>query len=169
MTGEVPVTPSFSLAIYIDMKYNNSVCASLENYDQFLRRILKMAENVKDNKYTIEGDGSGFIQIADDVVSSIVGLACTEVEGVARLTGNITRDLVAKLGKNNLSKGIIVQYEDDKVKVDVSVEVKFGYNIVNVSKNVQDRVRSNINTMTGLKVNMVNVRVSGIDTASGEK
>ena len=83
MTGEVPVTPSFSLAIYIDMKYNNSVCASLENYDQFLRRILKMAENVKDNKYTIEGDGSGFIQIADDVVSSIVGLACTEVEGVA--------------------------------------------------------------------------------------
>lgn len=165
MTGEVPVTPSFSLAIYIDMKYNNSVCASLENYDQFLRRILKMAENVKDNKYTIEGDGAGFIQIADDVVSSIVGLACTEVEGVARLTGNITRDLVAKLGKNNLSKGIIVQYEDDKVKVDVSVEVKFGYNIVDVSKEIQEKVKTTLLTMTGLECSVINVKVSGIDFA----
>lgn len=165
MTGEVPVTPSFSLAIYIDMKYNNSVCASLENYDQFLRRILKMAENVKDNKYTIEGDGSGFIQIADDVVSSIVGLACTEVEGVARLTGNITRDLVAKLGKNNLSKGIVVQYEDDKVKVDVSVEVKFGYNIVDVSKEIQEKVKTTLLTMTGLECSVINVKVSGIDFA----
>ena len=121
-----------------------------------------MAENVKDNKYTIEDEGSGFIQIADDVVSSIVGLACTEVEGVARLTGGITRDIVAKLGKNNLSKGIIVQYEEDKVKVDVSVEVKFGYNIVEVSKEIQDKIKTTVENMTGLEVTDIGVKISGI-------
>ena len=68
-----------------------------------------MAETVKDNRYTIN-EGGGIIQVADDVVSSIVGIACTEVDGVSKLTGGITRDLVAKLGKNNLSNGVRVTY-----------------------------------------------------------
>ena len=72
---------------------------------------------------------------------------------------------MAKLGKNNLSKGIIVQYEDDKVKVDVSVEVKFGYNIVDVSKEIQEKVKTTLLTMTGLECSVINVKVSGIDFA----
>ena len=65
---------------------------------------------MEENRVThmIHEDGEiGQVQIADDVVSSIVGLAVTEVDGVARLTGDITRDLVAKLGKKNLSKGVV--------------------------------------------------------------
>ena len=82
-------------------------------------------KDTKDTKYTIaENSGKGIVQIADDVVSSIVGLAVTEVDGVARLTGDITRELVAKLGKKNLAKGIYVAYDDaedgsKKVKVNM--------------------------------------------------
>ena len=66
---------------------------------------VDMADTIKDNRFTIDEDGSsGYIQIADDVVSSIIGLAVTEVDGVSKLTGDITRDLVAKLGKNSLSR-----------------------------------------------------------------
>ena len=83
----------------------------------------------KDAKYTVaENASSGIVQIADDVVSSIVGLAVTEVDGVARLTGDITRDLVAKLGKKNLSKGVVVSFEDaedgsKKIRVTTSIQI----------------------------------------------
>ncbi|MCR5106358.1 MAG: Asp23/Gls24 family envelope stress response protein [Eubacterium sp.] len=122
-----------------------------------------MAETVKDNRYTIN-EGGGIIQVADDVVSSIVGIACTEVDGVSKLTGGITRDLVAKLGKNNLSNGVRVTYlEDNTIKVDTSVEVLFGYNLVEVSKAVQEKVSQSLLTMTGITCKEVNVRISGID------
>ena len=113
---------------------------------------------------TPDNEDTGIIQIADDVVASIVGLAVTEVDGVSKLTGNITREIVAKLGKNNLSKGVVVEYdEDQKAKIDVSVEVKFGYNIMDVSKEIQDRVKQTLQTMTGIETSVINVRVSGID------
>ena len=122
-----------------------------------------MAE-INENVQTVENEDAGIIQIADDVVASIVGLAVTEVDGVSKLTGNITREIVAKLGKNNLSKGVVVEYdENQKAKIDVSVEVKFGYNIMEVSKEIQDRVIQTLQTMTGIETSVINVRVSGID------
>jgi uncharacterized alkaline shock family protein YloU len=125
-----------------------------------------MAETSKENKVVLNNDeNKGIIQIADDVVSSIVGLAVTEVDGVSKLTGDITREIISRLGKNNLSKGIKVTYEEDSVSVDVSVCVKFGYNIVDVSKAVQEKVKQSLLTMTGLKCAVVNVKVSSIDFA----
>ncbi|MCR5213646.1 MAG: Asp23/Gls24 family envelope stress response protein [Eubacterium sp.] len=108
---------------------------------------------------------SDSIHVSDDVVSSIAGLAVTEVDGVAKLTGDITRDLIAKLGKNNLSNGIKIEKEEDLLTVNVSVEIKFGYNIMEVSKEIQEKVRQTLLTMTGLECKTVNVRVSGIDFA----
>ncbi|MBP5192837.1 MAG: Asp23/Gls24 family envelope stress response protein [Eubacterium sp.] len=131
-----------------------------------------MADGKKDSKeakYTVaENASSGIVQIADDVVSSIVGLAVTEVDGVARLTGDITRDLVAKLGKKNLSKGVVVSFEDaedgsKKIRVTTSIQIKFGYNILEVSENVQEKVKTALLTMTGLECLSVNVKVSGIE------
>ncbi len=114
-------------------------------------------------KYTIKEEGQlGFIQIADDVVSSITGLAVTEVEGVSKLTGNVPNELVSKLGKKNLSRGIKITMNENEIKVDVSIEVKFGYNIVAVSKAVQEKVKQALLNMTGLTVTTVNVKVSGI-------
>ena len=129
-----------------------------------------MAEVVKDTDITINDETeTGIIQIADDVVSSIVGLACTEVDGVSKLTGGITRDIISKLGKNNLSNGIKVIYqEDNSVIVDVSVEVKFGFNIVDVSKAIQEKVKQSLLTMTALRCDTVNVRVSSIDFSEKE-
>ena len=126
---------------------------------------VDMADTIKDNRFTIDEDGSsGYIQIADDVVSSIIGLAVTEVDGVSKLTGDITRDLVAKLGKNSLSKGVRVIFDDEEnLKVYVSIEIKFGYNIVDVSRAIQEKVKQSLLTMTGLECSTVNVKISSID------
>ena len=73
-----------------------------------------------------EEEKIGKISIADGVVSSIAGIAAIEVEGVSKLTGNISKELVAKLGKKNLANGVKVEITDGNVVVDVSLEVEYG-------------------------------------------
>lgn len=70
------------------------------------------------NSYTIQSDEAiGQVQIADEVVAIIAGLAATEVEGVASMAGNITNELVSKLGMKKLSKGIKVSVDNGEVAV----------------------------------------------------
>ncbi|MCM1459982.1 MAG: Asp23/Gls24 family envelope stress response protein [Bacteroides sp.] len=104
----------------------------------------------------------GKISIADDVVASIAGIAAIEVKGVSKLTGNISNELVAKLGKKNLSKGVKVDIADGSVTVDLSLELEYGNSIKKVSEEVQVKVKQAIENMTGLRVRMVNVVISGI-------
>ena len=106
--------------------------------------------------------GIGEVKIADEVVTVIAGLAATEVEGVASMEGNITNELVSKLGVNNLSKGVKVVVENHHVRVNLALELDYGVSIPEISKKVQDRVKAAIENMTGLKVREVNVRVTGV-------
>lgn len=120
-----------------------------------------MAEDRK--AYMIKDDNLGEVRIADEVVSIIAGLAATEVEGVSSMAGNITNELVSKLGMKNLSKGIKVEITENVVKADVALNIRFGYAIPEVSEKVQERVKSAIENMTGLEVSSVNVRIAGVD------
>lgn len=105
----------------------------------------------------------GEVRIADEVVAIIVGLAATEVDGVDSMAGNITNELVGKLGMKNLSKGVKVDVTEEHVSVDLSLNIKYGYNIPDVSERVQDRVKSAIENMTGLTVLDVNIRIAGVN------
>ena len=120
---------------------------------------------VEENRAThmIHDDGSiGQVQIVDDVVAIIAGLAATETEGVEAMAGNITNELVAKLGMKNLSKGVKVKVTEEGVYVDLTLVLKYGYNIPDVSAKVQDKVNSEIENMTGLNVLEVNIRVASV-------
>ena len=105
----------------------------------------------------------GEVRIADEVVAIIAGLAATEVDGVDSMAGNITNELVGKLGMKNLSKGVKVDETEEHVSVDLSLNIKYGYNIPDVSERVQDRVKSAIENMTGLTVLDVNIRIAGVN------
>ena len=104
----------------------------------------------------------GNISIADDVVASIAGIAAIEVKGVSKLTGNISKELVSKLGKKNLANGVKVDIDKGAVKVYTSVEVEYGNSIKKVSEEIQAKVKQSVENMTGLTVKVVNVVVSGI-------
>lgn len=120
-------------------------------------------EQEKVNPYKIHEEGKfGEVQIADEVVAIIAGLAATEVDGVSKMAGNITNELVSKLGMKNLSKGVKVNVTPESVSVDLALELNFGYSIPEVSKTVQEKVKSAIETMTGLTVDEVNVRIAGV-------
>ena len=109
----------------------------------------------------IDGD-KGEVQIADEVVAIIAGMAATEVKGVASMAGNIKNELVSKMGMKSLSKGVKVVVTDEDVTVDLALTLMFEANILEVSGMVQDKVKSAIESMTGMKVAAVNVRVAGV-------
>lgn len=120
-------------------------------------------ETESKNNYKLqENTQFGEVQIADDVISIIAALSATEVEGVAGMSGNITNEIISKLGMRNLSKGVKVTVSDNKVSVELSLELKYGVALPKVCANVQERVKSSIELMTGLSVDEVNVRISGI-------
>ena len=125
-----------------------------------------MADNRK--TFKIKSDQVGDVRVADEVVAIIAGLATTEVEGVGSMAGNITNEIVSKLGMKNLSKGILVEVMENEVKVDVAINIAYGYSIPDVSAKVQDKVKSAIENMTGLTVAVVNVRIASVDMADGE-
>lgn len=125
---------------------------------------MKESVNSKKHTYTIYDDSSiGTVQIADEVVAIIAGLAATEVDGTASMAGNITNELVGKLGMKNLSKGVKVEVIDGVVSVDLTLNIKYGYSIPKTSARVQEKVKAAIENMTGLTVADVNVSIADVD------
>ena len=111
----------------------------------------------------IEGNKSlGDVVIANEVLAIIAGIAATEVEGVHSMDGGWSGQFISKLGIKDLARGVKVQVRDGEVKVDLSLNMEYGYAIPKVSNLVQDKVSASINNMTGLNVSEVNIRISGV-------
>lgn len=127
-----------------------------------------MADENRSTHKLYEKDKIGEVQIADEVVAIIAGLAATEVEGVNSMAGNITNELVGKLGMKNLSKGVKVDVTEEHVSVDLSLNICYGYNIPTVSEQVQEKVSTAIENMTGLTVLDVNVKIAGVNMEDGK-
>ena len=121
-----------------------------------------MAE--KRTTYKIQDLGKvGEVHIADEVVAIIAGLAATEVEGVASMAGNITNELVSKLGMKSLSRGVKVTVLEGVVTVDLSLNIEYGIIVLETSRTVQARVKTSIENMTGLEVADVNIHIASVD------
>ena len=121
------------------------------------------------NTYTLQNDSSmGEVKIADEVVAIIAALAATEVEGVASMAGNITNELVSKLGMKNLSKGVKVDVLEGVVTVSLALNLKYNYSIMEISTKVQEKVKNAVENMTGLEVADVNIKVAGVDMENQE-
>ncbi|MBQ8638027.1 MAG: Asp23/Gls24 family envelope stress response protein [Lachnospiraceae bacterium] len=122
-----------------------------------------MSKEYKSESVTLQGECSGELKIANEVVAIIAALAATEVDGVVSLVGNMTHELIAKLGMKNLSKGISVTVEDGIVHTQVSLVIQYGYSVPEVSAKVQDKIKTAIENMTGLQVESVRVTIAGVN------
>ena len=119
-----------------------------------------MAEN---KEYFTQEMENGSIQISEDVVASVTGMAVLEVEGVCGLSSTIGTDIAEMLGMKTLSKGVrLSSTEAGALRIDCDVVSKFGQNIFELAKNVQENVKSSVESVTGLRVAEVNVTVCGI-------
>ena len=107
-------------------------------------------------------DGFGTVKIANDVVAMIAGLAATEVDGVGAMSGNITDELMGKVGMKKQTKGVKIDILEGTVSVDLALTLEYGYNIPATCNKVQQKVKSAIETMTGFEVSDINIRIIGI-------
>ena len=124
------------------------------------------AEEINEEPEEID---EGSINIADEVVGIITGLAATEVEGVAGMSGGLAGGIADMLGRKNLSKGVKVEVDDEAADVDVYVIINYGNSIPDVAWKIQDNVKQAIEGMTGLDVKAVNVHVQGVNFPEEEK
>ena len=111
----------------------------------------------------------GNVNISDDVIGIITSIAAAEIEGVNGLYGGLAEDIAEIFGKKNLKKGVKVEIEDEIVVVDLNIVVDYGIKIPDVAWQVQESVKTAIETMTGLKCKEVNIHVQGINMDSGEE
>lgn len=125
----------------------------------------------EENNNVVEGiveenkEETSSIQIADDVVSVIAGKAVAEAPGVYAMAGGFAGGIQEVLsGKKSLSKGIKVEVGEKETKIDVNIIVEYGSRIPDVAFDIQNRVKTAVEGMTGLKVVAVNVHVQGVNT-----
>ena len=105
------------------------------------------------------------IEISNDVIAVIAGVAVSEVQGVASMAGGFAGGISEVFsGKKNMSKGIKVDKTENKAKIDVNIIVEYGSRIPDVAYEIQNRVKKSVEGMTGFKVEEVNVHVQGVDT-----
>jgi uncharacterized alkaline shock family protein YloU len=118
--------------------------------------------------WTSDGD-QGSVRISEDVIASIAAIAASEIPGVGNLCSGIGTNVAEFLGKKNLSKGVKVEFHGDLVEIEISFLAEYGYNIREVSKQLQSAVRSSIESMTGMRTAAINVNVGGISFTAQEK
>lgn len=114
------------------------------------------------SKKIVNGKQIGSISISDEVVATIAGTATLEAQGVFCTPTTSKGAIINWINKKNFSKDVTVVVNDNEIYVNVSIIVKFGYKVQEVSKDVQEKVKNALEVMTGMKVLEVNVTVEGI-------
>ena len=118
-----------------------------------------MGEN---KEYLSTTQENGSIHISQEVIASIAALAASEVEGVCGLSANLGSGIAELLGRKNLGRGVKITIHDDSIAIDCYVVALFGYSVIDIAKNVQERVVTAVESMTGATVRSVNVDICGI-------
>ena len=141
---------------------------SEENQEKIEER--KENENTSERIETETTEENEGIQISNDVIAVIAGVAVSEVQGVSSMAGGFAGGISEVLsGKKNLAKGIKVDKEENKVKIDVNIIVEYGTRIPDIAFEIQNRVKTSVENMTGIKVEEVNVHVQGVNTNTVSK
>ncbi|MCL2372730.1 MAG: Asp23/Gls24 family envelope stress response protein [Defluviitaleaceae bacterium] len=106
--------------------------------------------------------GGGVVRVSDDVLAVIAGTAALESEGVAGLAGHFSSEVGSRAVRKHMAKGVLVKVNGQRVKMALAITAKMGVKLHEVSKDVQQRVKTAVETMTGLDVIEVNVSVSAV-------
>ncbi len=137
-----------------------SICGGMDDGKD---KDMDMEKDTEQNAERLQGDERiGEVRIADDVVAMIAGLAALEVEGVCALSGSAADGLLSRVGVKGMNKGVRIEVVDRIVSVEIAVTLQYGCNILKVSEKIQEKIKSTIETMTGLTVADVNIRVAGV-------
>jgi uncharacterized alkaline shock family protein YloU len=127
----------------------------------------KKEENVVENEVVETADVKetevNGIKIAEEVVAKIAGIAASEVKGVFGMNGGLVEGFSEIFGKKSFSKGVKVQVTEKDAIIDLYIIVEYGCRIPDIAWEIQNRVKTSVENMTGLKVLEVNIHVQGVN------
>ena len=147
------------------MEEKNSEKEVIENESKQDETKEKIQDESKTAKTENSENTENGIEISNDVIAVIAGVAVSEVQGVASMSGGFAGGITEVLsGKKNMAKGIKVDKNENTAKIDVNIIVEYGSRIPDVAFEIQNRVKKSVESMTGFKVEEVNVHVQGVDT-----
>jgi uncharacterized alkaline shock family protein YloU len=112
---------------------------------------------------------AGTIRISDDVVATIAGISALETSGIAAMSGGISEGLAKRISGKNVNKGVSVEVGAEETAVELRIIVEYGSKIHQVCRLLQENVKEAIETMTGLRVVEVNVKVEGVSFKEKEE
>ena len=115
---------------------------------------------------TKEGDS---IRISSEVIAVIAGVVSNDIPGISGMSGGIVGGIAEKLGRRDLTKGIKVKVDEDRVTIDLNVIAEYGASIVDSTDKLKKEIRGNVENTTGLKVESININVIGLDVPQEEK
>lgn len=109
------------------------------------------------------GEETSSVKIAPDVVATIAGVSASEIKGVAGMCSTFAGGIAEILGaRKNAAKGIKVEIKDKTTVIDMYIIVEYGVRIPELAWEIQENVKNNVETMTGLMVEKVNIHIDGI-------
>jgi len=114
-------------------------------------------------------ENNGNVNISDEVVAVIASLAASEIKGIAGMVSGVVGGIAELIGKKNLSKGVKITREENKATIELSVIVEYGAKIPDVAWELQDKVKSEVESMTGLEVVAVNVSVDSVTVPANDE
>ncbi len=116
------------------------------------------------SRKTVNDKEIGKIVIADEVIATIAGTAALEVDGVCSTPNNASNkgNLINWINKKSYSKDVEVEIIENEIYVNVSAIIKYGFNIAKTSLEIQEKIKSALELMTGMTVSEINVSIVGI-------
>jgi len=123
---------------------------------------------IKDKREEVAAESE--VNISNEVIASIAGIATMEIDGVTGMAGGVAADFVEKLGaKKNPQKGVKATVTDEGTIIDVMIVIAFGKRIPDLAWEIQENVKSSVESMTGINVLKVNVFVEGVSFEKKKK
>lgn len=113
-----------------------------------------------------EGDS---IRISSEVIAVITSIISSDIPGVAGMSGGVVGGIAERLGRHDMTRGIKVQVDEDRVSIDLNIIVEYGISIVDTTDKLKKEVRTNVEKTTGLKVKAININVLGINVPGEEE
>ncbi len=115
---------------------------------------------------TKEGDS---IRISSEVIAVITSIVASDIPGISGLSGGVVGGIAERLGRRDMTRGIKVDVNEDRITIDLNVIVEYGKSIVESTEKLKKEIRSNVEKTTGLKVEAININVQGINVPEEEK
>lgn len=105
----------------------------------------------------------GNIIIDSEVIAQYAGMEAIECFGIVGMAGVNVRDgLVRLLKMDNITRGISVTIDNNKLTLDFHVIVAYGVSIVAVAENLVSNVRYKVEEFTGMEIDKINIYVEGV-------